>query len=199
MSDFSVISEISNEILKVLRENICPELIQSSESVKLVTPTDKNADFQLGLYLYDIQELREFKQMDLIRTGGDKAKFPGRPLNLFYTLYINSKSQMMADAESEQRIIGRSIQILMDHAVLNNTSDDDSDEEGAAITFLTLSFEDKSKLWSVLSMPYQLAVYFTVSPVVLSSRRTYSFTRVLQTEFNSNQKELDSKTQLGKD
>ena len=193
MSDFSVISEISNEILKVLRENICPELIQSSESVKLVTPTDKSADFQLGLYLYDIQEMREFKQMDLIRTGANKAKFPGRPLNLFYALYINSKSQMMADAESEQRIIGRSIQILMDHTVLNNSASEDSDEEEAAITFLTMSFEDKSKLWSVLSMPYQLAVYFTVSPVILSSRRTYSFTRVLQTEFDVSQKEVNPK------
>lgn len=190
MSDFSVISEISNEILKVLRENICPELIQSSESVKLVAPTDKNTDYQLGLYLYDIQEMREYKQMDLIRTGGNEAKYPGRPLNLFYILYVNSKSQMSADAESEQRIIGRSMQILMDHSVLHIPSSGEGEEEGAAVTFLTLSFEDKTKLWTVLSMPYQLAVYFAVAPVVLSSRRTYSFARVLRTEYNVGQKDM---------
>ena len=53
MADFSIISDVSNEVLKLLRENICPELIQSPESIALAAPTDKNADFQLGLYLYD--------------------------------------------------------------------------------------------------------------------------------------------------
>ena len=50
MADFSIISDVSNEVLKLLRENICPELIQSPESIALAAPTDKNADFQLGLY-----------------------------------------------------------------------------------------------------------------------------------------------------
>ena len=48
MADFSIISDVSNEVLKVLRDNICPELIQSPESIALASPTDKNADFQLG-------------------------------------------------------------------------------------------------------------------------------------------------------
>ena len=47
MADFSIISDVSNEVLKVLREQICPELIQSPESIALAIPTDKNADFQL--------------------------------------------------------------------------------------------------------------------------------------------------------
>ena len=47
MADFSIISDVSNEVLKLLRENICPELIQSQESITLAAPTDKNADFQL--------------------------------------------------------------------------------------------------------------------------------------------------------
>ena len=46
MADFSIISDVSNEVLKLLRENICPELIQSPESIALAAPTDKNADFQ---------------------------------------------------------------------------------------------------------------------------------------------------------
>lgn len=184
MSDFSVISDVSNEILKLLRENICPELIPSPESVKLVSPTDKNADFQLGLYLYDIQELREYKQLNLIRTGGNRATFPPKPLNLFFALYINTKSQMMSDAENEQRILGRVMQVLMDNAILYD-SGESGEETNASITFLTMSFEDKTKLWSVLSMPYQLAVYFSVSPILLSSRRVHTYTRVLETEFNA--------------
>ena len=91
MADFSIISDVSNEVLKVLRENICPELIQSPESIALASPTDKNADFQLGLYLYDIQELREYQQMDMVRMRGNQAQYPPKPLTLFFALYINSK------------------------------------------------------------------------------------------------------------
>lgn len=194
MSDFSVISEISNQILKLLRDNICPELIQSPESIKLVSPSEKNADFQLGLYLYDIQELREYQQVDLIRINGKQARYPSKPLNLHFALYINSKSQMMSDAENELRIIGRIIQVLMDNAILQGTENEEEDEGAAAITLLNQSFEDKTKLWAALSMPYQLAVYFTVSPVVLSSQRVYNFSRVLQTEYTVEYKDTKGET-----
>ena len=183
MSDFSVISDVSNVILKLLRDNICPELIQSPESIKLVSPSEKNADFQLGLYLYDIQELREYQQVDMVRVNGNKAKFPAKPLNLFFALYVNGKSQMMSDAENEQRILGRILQVLMDNAVLKDIETEEEEEGSAAVTLLNLSFEDKTKLWNVLNLPYQLAVYFSVSPVVLSSRRMYSFSRVLETDY----------------
>ena len=47
MADFSIISDVSNEVLNVLREQICPELIQSPESIALGIPSDKNADFSI--------------------------------------------------------------------------------------------------------------------------------------------------------
>lgn len=186
MADFSIISDVSNEVLRLLRDNICPELIQSPESIALASPTDKNADFQLGLYLYDIQELREYQRLDAIRLKGNQMQYPPKPLNLFFALYINSKSQMMSSAENEQRILGRAIQVLMDHAILYGESEEE--DASASITLLPLSFEEKTKIWSVLSVPYQLGVYFSVSPVLLSSRRIRSFKRVISAEFDAVQR-----------
>ena len=177
MADFSIISDVSNEVLKLLRENICPELIQSPESIALAAPTDKNADFQLGLYLYDIQELREYQNLDMIRLRGNQAQYPPKPLNLFFSLYMNTKSQMMSIVENEQRILGRAMQVLMDHAILYETAE--NDETSASITLLPMSYEEKTKIWSVLSIPYQLGIYFSVAPVLLSSRRIRSFKRVV--------------------
>lgn len=186
MADFSIISDVSNEVLKLLRENICPELIQSPESIALASPTDKNADFQLGLYLYDIQELREYQRLDTIRLKGNQVQYPPKPLNLFFALYINTKSQLVSSAENEQRILGRAIQVLMDHAILYETSEEE--ETSASITLLPLSFEEKTKIWSVLSVPYQLGVYFSVAPVLLSSRRIRSFRRVVAADFETVQR-----------
>ena len=183
MADFSIISDVSNEILKLLREHLCPELIPSPESIALASPTDKNADFQLGLYLYDIQELREYQSLDTIRLRGNQMQYPPKPLNLFFALYINTKSQLMSNAENEQRILGRVIQVLMDHAILYDASS--SEESSASMTLLPLSFEEKTKIWSVLSVPYQLGIYFSVAPVMLSSRRVRSFRRVVSAEFEA--------------
>ena len=187
MADFSIISDVSNEVLKLLRENICPELIQSPESIALAAPTDKNADFQLGLYLYDIQELREYQNLDMIRLRGNQAQYPPKPLNLFFALYMNTKSQMMSNVENEQRILGRAMQVLMDHAILYETAE--NDETSASITLLPMSYEEKTKIWSVLSIPYQLGIYFSVAPVLLSSRRIRSFKRVVAAECDVSQRQ----------
>ena len=187
MADFSIISDVSNEVLKLLRENICPELIQSPESIALAAPTDKNADFQLGLYLYDIQELREYQNLDMIRLRGNQAQYPPKPLNLFFALYMNTKSPMMSNVENEQRILGRAMQVLMDHAILYETAE--NDETSASITLLPMSYEEKTKIWSVLSIPYQLGIYFSVAPVLLSSRRIRSFKRVVAAEFDVSQRQ----------
>lgn len=186
MGDFNVISEVSNSILKTMRDNLCPELIPSPEAIVLAVPSDKNADFQLGLYLYDIQEMREYRQTEYVRINHSQRRLPPKPLNLYYAFYINAKSQLTMDVENEQRILGRVMQILMDEPILPEGITDE-DEMGLTITFQTMSFEEKSKIWSVLSTPYQLAVYFSVSPVLLSSRKISSFTRVVDAAFTTEQ------------
>lgn len=182
MADFSIISDVSNEVLKLLREHVCPELIASPESVSLAVPNDKNADFQLGLYLYDIQELREYRQMDQIRLSQNQSQYPPKPLTLYYVLFVNTKSQLMSNAENEQRILGRVLQVLMDHTILYDVENED--EASASITILPLSLEEKTKVWGVLNVPYQLGIYFSVSPVLLSSRRIKSFKRVISAEYD---------------
>ena len=136
---------------------------------------------------FDIQELREYQQQDLIRLRGNKAQYPPKPLNLFFALFINTKSQFMSNMENEQRILGRAMQVLMDHAILYDTGEDE--DTSASITLLPLSYEEKTKIWSVLSIPYQLGIYFSVSPVLLSSRRIRSFRRVVAAEFDVSQRQ----------
>ncbi len=189
MGDFSIISEISNAILKTMREQICPELIQAPEAIALTLPSDKNADFQLGLYLYDIQEMREYRQTEYVRINHMERRLPPKPLQLYYAMYINPRSQLTVDAENEQRILGRVMQILMDHPILPEEIEQEEEGMSMTVTFQTMSFEEKSKLWSVLSVPYQLAVYFSVSPVMLSSRKVSSFTRVVDAAFGTQQME----------
>lgn len=188
MADFPIISEVSVELIRLLRENLSPDPVQSPESIALASPADKNADYQLGLFLYDIKELSEYRSTERVRFSDNRTAQPPKPLNLFYLLFLNGKAQIAAGAESEQRVLGRAMQILMDNPILDmaRASPFTEEREGnAVIALLNTGFEENSKIWSALNMPYQLALHFNVTPVMLSSRRITSTARVTQVEIGT--------------
>lgn len=190
MADFSVVADASNCVLKLLREHLCPEPVPSPEAIRLAAPTDKTGDFQLGIFLYDLREQGEYKNSQIVRREDNTRTPPPRPLAMSYVLFLNSKAQIAAGAEAEQRILGRALQVLSDYPTVDVTAGhplSEGEKETASVTFLNLSFEDKSKIWSSLNMPYQVGIYFTVSPVLLASRRSETFTRVTSFEVTTKQ------------
>lgn len=191
MADFSIISDAGAAVLKLLRDNLCPEPIPSPEAISMVSPNDKNGDFQLGVFLYDIKELAEYKQAGPVYKG-DSRQNPPKPLALSYLLFVNSKAQIAAGAEMEQRIFGRAIQALMDNSLLRMDESNPylpEEEEQTAISLLNLSFEDKSKIWTALSVPYQLGVHFSVAPLLLAPRKQVPVSRVVTEWVRVEQKE----------
>jgi hypothetical protein len=184
MAEFSIISDAGAALLLLLRENLCPDPVVSPESVILASPADKNSDFRLGLYLYDIKELSEYRSTIPVYPENNMRVRPPKPLSLYYLLFINNKAQIAAGAEMEQRIFGRAMQVLSDYASLRLTDGNpylQAYENISNISLLNHSFEDKTKIWSALQAPYQVAIYFTVSPVMLSSRVEQRITRVTDT------------------
>lgn len=189
MADYPILSDVSTSLLKTLREHLCPEPLPSPESVQLASPADKKADFTLGVYLYDINGL-DYRSSAQIRDSNNRRSFPPRPLVLSYLLYLNSKAQIALGAEAEQRVLGRCIQVLTDHPIVDigaaHLFEGEADDD-ASITFLHMSFEEKSKIWQALSLPFQVGVHFTISPVMLSSRRSEPFVRVKRAEITLEQ------------
>lgn len=185
MADFSIVADVSAALLKLLRAQMCPVPVSAPEAIRLAAPTDKNGDFQLGLYLYDLREQGEYRAGAMQRGADNIRRRPPRPLALHYMLFLNSKAQIAAGAEAEQRILGRALQVLSDYPTIDvNEAHPYSQEleESASVTILSMTFEEKTKVWSALSTPYQLGVYFSVSPLLLSSRRQESFARVREVE-----------------
>lgn len=180
MADFSVVADVSNTLLRLLRRELCPEPVQSPESIRLAAPTDKTGDFQLGIFLYDLRELGEYRTSAPVLRGETVRTPPPKTLTLSYMIFLNAKAQIASGAEAEQRILARAMQVLADNPSVDAAQQPSAEtSDGAAgITFQNLSFEDKSKIWASLNTPYQVGIYFTVSPVFLSSRRSADFVRV---------------------
>ena len=192
MAEYSIVADTSAALLRLLRESLCPEPVTSPESIALALPTDKNVDFTAGLALYDLRELSEYRNTTPVHGEDNLRTRPPRPLTLSYLLFVNNKAQIAAGAELEQRIFARAIQALGDAGSLSLTGQNPylpPGEDAALITLATLSFEDKTKIWAALQSPYQLGVYFTVAPVLLSSRIKLPVTRVTRAEFSAEIKE----------
>ncbi|MCL2056100.1 MAG: DUF4255 domain-containing protein [Oscillospiraceae bacterium] len=181
MAEFSIISDAGTALLGLLRESLCPDPVISPESIILVSPSDKNSDYQLGLCMYDLRELTEYRSTTPLHTENNLRERPPKPLSLYYFLFMNNKAQIAAGAEMEQCIFGRAMQALMDAGTLTLSETNpylSADEETASISLLNHSFEDKTKIWSALQSPYQVGIYFMVSPLLLSSRVKDPITRV---------------------
>jgi hypothetical protein len=187
MADYSVLADVSATLLATLRENLCPDPVMSPESIALASPGDKNSDFQLGLYLFELRELNEYRTSSSSVSPSGTKRNPPRPYNLRYMLFVNNKAQMAAGAELEQRILGRAIQTVMDHSTLNlavRSPEINDEERSCGLSLLAQSFEEKTKIWSALSMPYQLAVFLEASPVLVSSRKEEQVSRVVSAEID---------------
>ncbi|MCL2399876.1 MAG: DUF4255 domain-containing protein [Defluviitaleaceae bacterium] len=188
MADFSIISDTSTSMLKFLRENLCPEPLMSPESITLVSPQEKSGDFQLGMHLYDFKEVSEFRNTTPLTRDDNVRTRPPKILELNYMLFSNKQAQVAMGPEAEQRIFGRALQAIADAGTLNVTETNPyltSEESEMNISTLNPSFEEKQRIWSALQCPYQIGIYFALSPVVLSSKVLTRVVRVRDVQFET--------------
>jgi hypothetical protein len=56
MADYPIIADVSQFIVKTLRDKMCPEPIPSPNNIEISSPTSQDVDYLVGVYLYDIRE-----------------------------------------------------------------------------------------------------------------------------------------------
>lgn len=187
MADYPIIADVSNHIVRMLREKMCPEPIPSPNNIEVSSPTESDVDYILGLYLYDIREEGEVAVPSLLGTGRTRLRRPPRPYSLYYMLFLNGSSQMGLKGGDVQKIIGRAAQIVNDrNAVSPNALQSWLEDEEPPIIFspAKLTLEDKVRVWSAINKPYQVSLFYKASPVFLSSEIVVDAPRVVDARFS---------------
>ena len=193
MASYSIIADVGSEIVKLLRDNLCPEPIQNPESI-ILCPLFEKGDYILGVHLYDIQEDGDYPQLNMIPVGEYRHRYPPVALTLFYMFIVNSQAHISSKSIDEQRILGRVIQTLYDNPVINVSriqADAQDTDENIYISPNIMSFEDKSRVWSNSGAdnPTKLALYYKAAPVLIDSTRVSRPSRVVSVGVNLNEKE----------
>lgn len=187
MADYPIISDVSSYMVKLLRERMCPEPIPSPNNISVCSPAEQDADYILGLYLYDIREEGEISLPPMISSGRARLQRPPKPFSLYYMLFINGSSQMGLKAADVQKILGRAAQVVNDRNSVNPRVLQtwlESDEPPIAFTPAKLSLEDKVRVWSAINKPYQVSLFYKAAPVFLSSEIVVDTPRVTEASFS---------------
>ena len=94
MADYTIIADVSNYIVKMLREKMCPEPVPSPNNIEISSPASQDVDYIIGLYLYDIKEEAQIAMPQTVTHGRVQLAVPPRPYSLYYMVFINGSSQM---------------------------------------------------------------------------------------------------------
>lgn len=186
IADYSVIADIGLSLVKVLRAALVPELVSQPDGVGLGNPADRG-DMNVTVYLYEIKENTDVRSQDMVDMG-DRMRYPGVALDLFYIVTAHSTSDILTRGIDEQRMLGKIIQLLHDHPMLAG-----DDLEGA-LTDSTNTYrisKEQLPLETLVSLfpnqPYKLSLGYKVGPVTIDSTRTRSVSRVSERQFKTKQ------------
>lgn len=185
MSDYTVIADLGESLIRLLRNGM-NDLVKP-ESIVLLSPADvDNQDIRLTLFLYTITENNYLKNQEPIQKDPGRQLSPALHLDLHYLLTTYASDQIPDRTErtlEEQRILGRAMLILHDHALLTGSllqgglagSDDEF-----RISLQTLTLEDQNRIWSAFpNRSFRASVAYLLSAASLDSTRSSDSQRVL--------------------
>lgn len=157
MHGYQAIGDMGRTIVNLLRNNLTPEPIPKPEMIELCAPY-MESDYRLTVYLYSIMEndnKRDYRNSVL-------------SLNLLYLITAFSKAEDKSKAYDESCIIGKTMQIMSQHAIirgslLQGTLAENNDE--TKVLLHAISADEMSKIWTFPNVPYKLSIAYMVGPV----------------------------------
>jgi len=180
MSDYAVLAAVSAALRDILWETIHDDpvvdaLVASESAIVFANPTETARDSanRLSVWLYHVSENEFVKNQPLRPLDGD-LEYPPLALNLAYLL-----TPFGTSGEADHLILGKSMQVLFDNAVvlLSDTTSDIHEE--LHIVLARLPLNELSHVWEALREPYRLSVAYEVRVTRVDSTRRLTAARVI--------------------
>ncbi len=197
MSDYTAISDVSETLISLLKENMGDMI--PADSIVLISPGEIEGtdNVRLSLFLYQVVENAHLKNREMQKIGSTKVKYPPLPLDLFYMLTSHPSPGIQDKTErtkEEHSVLGRAMQVLNDNSVLTGSALRGSLAEPGnelRITSSPLSIDDLTKIWNTFQdKPFRPSACYLVTPVKIDSRRERGAKRVVERDLEKYLMEL---------
>ncbi len=196
MGDFTtigVIGEILKDLLRYNLNKVFTTSFTTQDSVTLLSPKSLEGEVnnRLSIFLFQIIENAYMKNQPLERVGSGQLKYPPLSLNLYYLLTPYAGEENNIAGWDVHTIIGRTMQILADNAILEgptlydiliriNREDYYEKIESIKILLDSLSLDDLTKIWNSLDTSLRLSVCYEVRVILIESERKKEVQRIIE-------------------
>ncbi|OPX86538.1 MAG: hypothetical protein A4E53_02971 [Pelotomaculum sp. PtaB.Bin104] len=185
MSEYTVIADVGETLIRLLRDNMSD--LVNPDSIVLLSPADvERQNIRLTVFLYSILENSYLKNREVLQEGPDNLRYSPLTIDLHYMLTTYASAQIPELTErtlEEHRILGRAMRILYDNAILRGSALQGNlagGDEELRITLEALSLDDLNKIWtSFPNVHYHPSVGYLVTPVAIESARVTETQRVI--------------------
>ncbi len=152
-----------------------PGLAGTGITTKALDKARTGSSNQVNLFLFQTAPNSAWQNRDLPQQT--KPNEQGRPPLALVLHYLVTAYGAGDDDQMGHRLLGRSMSVLHDHAVLGQTEiraalagNDLADQiDRVRIVPLALSVEEISKLWTVFQAPYRISAAYQISAVLIDS------------------------------
>lgn len=156
---------VCTALLEKLRGDLEAVMVNTRDGIKLSHPGAEE-DFQLGVYLYDMEEVRPSGPQRPIRLNEQERRLPDLNLSLRLMIFANRNVAFNAmSAEDEVRLLEAAVRSL--HSI----TELDTEAGRVRVSFQALTQAEKVSLWQSMNCPFQIAVYVDLQPVSVPSTR----------------------------
>lgn len=160
------IPEASRQIRDLIVTHLYPAFVSDREEIALTVPWGEEKDYQVGIFLYDIQDTSALLP-DFQILKDERRLYPPKAVELAYMIYCNESRQFGGiRRERIQLLLNEIIRTIHDHPVLKQPDDSE-----LALSFACLDLKQKLDLWSSFQKALQPAVYIRAVPLLIASDR----------------------------
>jgi hypothetical protein len=170
MSNYTAISSANKTLVSLLWNNMKDDpqvnsILSGEDQITLSSPKDIPQDKKLSLFLYQITEFSNMR--NIAKPHVDPDKTGHFPVYLALHYLITPYTQ---NSESDHILLGKTIQILSENAILRGSflqgslAENNSDLK---LTMESLTIDDLNKLWSVIGTEYKLSISYSVAPILI--------------------------------
>ena len=186
MSGAPVLEQAGKLLLEPLQEALVPSVLHSQDAIQITYPNAQQ-DYRVGVFLYDLEEVRPYGTPPPIRVSDTQRRGPNRTFALHFLVYANRKVPFDGMTALDEMLL---LEAVM--RAVHNFVPVELEGETVTIQFDSLTRQEKATLWQSLSSPLQPAVYLVMEPLVVPSTKLERFIPVRQVQIKSNRKKEDT-------
>ncbi|WP_428268700.1 DUF4255 domain-containing protein [Haliangium sp.] len=173
MPDFDVVADVSETLRSVVTaglSTLMPPPAPTAEVVDLLRPVQSSSSAKVTIFLYEIAEDPSARNRPYLRRpAGADVELQRPPMALLLRYMVTPWS---GDWSTDQKILGRVLQIFYDNAILSGPQLQAGlagTSEAIKLTLAPITLEDRARVWYSVQQPYRLSLTYEARVVNLDS------------------------------